>query len=63
MRRVMQMPDTLGTDGVGYGIDYPVFWIDRYHPHSVKNHTAFLAKTRAEVDAFHAAAASFPAPL
>ena len=56
MRRVMQMPDHVGTDGVGYGFDYPVFWIDRYHPHSVKQHTAFAAKTRAEVDAFHAAA-------
>jgi catechol 2,3-dioxygenase-like lactoylglutathione lyase family enzyme len=56
MRRVIQMPDTLGTDGVGYGVDYPVFWIDRYHAHSVKYHTAFAAKTRAEVDAFHAAA-------
>jgi hypothetical protein len=54
MRRVMQMPDNAGTDGVGYGFDYPVFWIDRYHPHSVKQHTAFAAKTRAEVDAFHA---------
>jgi catechol 2,3-dioxygenase-like lactoylglutathione lyase family enzyme len=41
---------------VGYGFDYPVFWIDRYHPHSVKQHTAFAAKSRAEVDAFHAAA-------
>src|SRR6202163_3689470 len=56
MRRVTQMPDHAGTDGVGYGSDYPVFWIDRYHPHSVKQHTAFAAKTRAEVDAFHAAA-------
>jgi catechol 2,3-dioxygenase-like lactoylglutathione lyase family enzyme len=56
MRRVMQMPDKVGTDGVGYGFDYPVFWIDRYHPHSVKQHTAFAARTRAEVDAFHAAA-------
>src|SRR5450755_4711328 len=56
MRRVMQMPDNAVTDGVGYGFDYPVFWIDRYHPHSVKQHTAFAAKTRAEVDAFHAAA-------
>jgi hypothetical protein len=56
IRRVMQMPDDAGTDGVGYGFDYPVFWIDRYHPHSVKQHTAFAAKTRAEVDAFHAAA-------
>jgi catechol 2,3-dioxygenase-like lactoylglutathione lyase family enzyme len=56
MRRVMQMPDNVGTDGVGYGFNYPVFWIDRYHPHSVRQHTAFAAKTRAEVDAFHAAA-------
>jgi hypothetical protein len=34
----------------------PVFWIDRYHPHSVKQHTAFAAKSRGEVEAFHAAA-------
>jgi hypothetical protein len=54
MRRVVQMPDN--TDGVGYGFDYPVFWIDRYHPHSVKQYTAFAAKSRSEVDAFHAAA-------
>jgi catechol 2,3-dioxygenase-like lactoylglutathione lyase family enzyme len=56
MRRVRQMPDNVGSDGIGYGVDYPVFWIDRYHPHSVKQHTAFAAKTKAEVDAFHAAA-------
>jgi len=56
MRRAMQMPDNVGTDGVGYGSDYPAFWIDRYHPHSVKQHIAFVAKTRAEVDRFHAAA-------
>ena len=56
MRRVMQMPDDAGADGVGYGFDCPVFWIDRYHPHSVRQHTAFAAKTRAEVDAFHATA-------
>ena len=35
---------------------YPVFWIDRFHPHDVKQHTAFVARDRAEVDAFHAAA-------
>jgi catechol 2,3-dioxygenase-like lactoylglutathione lyase family enzyme len=56
LRRVRQMPDNTGTDGVGYGLHYPVFWIDRYHPHSVKQHTAFVARSRAEVDAFHAAA-------
>jgi len=55
LRRVMQMPDN-GTDGIGYGFQYPVFWIDRYHPHSVKQHTAFAARSRAEVDAFYAAA-------
>jgi catechol 2,3-dioxygenase-like lactoylglutathione lyase family enzyme len=56
MRRVRQMPENAGSDGIGYGFEYPVFWIDRYHPHSVKQHTAFAAKSRAEVDAFHAAA-------
>ena len=34
----------------------PGFWIDRFHPHGVKQHTAFVARSRAEVDAFHAAA-------
>jgi catechol 2,3-dioxygenase-like lactoylglutathione lyase family enzyme len=53
LRRVMELPEG---GGVGYGIDYPIFWIDRFHPHSVKQHTAFAARSRAEVDAFHAAA-------
>jgi catechol 2,3-dioxygenase-like lactoylglutathione lyase family enzyme len=52
----MQIPEGVGTDGVGYGNDYPVYWIDRYHTHSVKQHTAFAAKSRSEVEAFHAAA-------
>jgi catechol 2,3-dioxygenase-like lactoylglutathione lyase family enzyme len=56
LRRVMQLPANDGTDAVGYGVDYPVFWIDRFHPHNVKQHTAFAARNRAEVDAFHAAA-------
>jgi catechol 2,3-dioxygenase-like lactoylglutathione lyase family enzyme len=55
-RRVVQLPEKDGADGVGYGVDYPVFWIDRFHPHSVKQHTAFAATSRAQVDAFHAAA-------
>ncbi len=55
LRRVMQLPENEGADGIGYGVDYPIFWIDRFHPHSVKQHTAFAAKTRAQVDAFHAA--------
>ena len=56
LRRVKQLPEGVGADGIGYGVDYPVFWIDRYHPHSVRQHTAFAAKSRAEVDAFYAAA-------
>src|SRR5262249_37672912 len=56
LRRVMQLPENAGTDAVGYGVDYPVFWIDRFHPSGVKQHTAFAAKSCAEVDAFYAAA-------
>ncbi|WP_437815358.1 VOC family protein [Sorangium sp. So ce1078] len=40
-RRVMQLPDDTGADAVGYGADYPAFWIDRFHPHGTRNHTAF----------------------
>jgi len=56
LRRVMQIPENVGTDGIGYGVSFPIFWIDRFHPHSVRQHTAFAAKSRTEVDAFHAAA-------
>jgi catechol 2,3-dioxygenase-like lactoylglutathione lyase family enzyme len=56
LRRVMQIPSDDGSDAIGYGIKYPVFWIDKFHPHSVRQHTAFAAKNRADVDAFHAAA-------
>jgi catechol 2,3-dioxygenase-like lactoylglutathione lyase family enzyme len=56
LRRVMQLPESDGADGVGYGVEHPIFWIDRFHPHSVKQHTAFAAKTGAQVDAFYAAA-------
>ena|SRR6185437_10493659 len=56
LRRVMQLPENDGADGIGYGIDYPVFWIDRFHPHGAKQHTAFVARQRAQVDAFHVAA-------
>jgi catechol 2,3-dioxygenase-like lactoylglutathione lyase family enzyme len=56
MRRVAQIPENVGTDGIGYGLDHPVFWIDRFHPHSAKQHTAFAAKSQTEVGAFYAAA-------
>ncbi len=42
--------------GVAYGIDYPVFWIDVFHPHRIRQHTAFRARSRQQVDAFHEAA-------
>jgi catechol 2,3-dioxygenase-like lactoylglutathione lyase family enzyme len=56
LRRARQLPPDDGSDGVGYGVDYPVFWIDRFHPPGARQHTAFAAKSRAAVDAFHAAA-------
>ena len=52
----MQLPENEGSDGIGYGVDYPVFSVDRFHPYGVKQHAAFLAGNRAEVDALHAAA-------
>jgi catechol 2,3-dioxygenase-like lactoylglutathione lyase family enzyme len=55
LRRVMQIPANDGADGVGYGVEYPVFWIDRFHPHSVRQHTAFVGRSRAAVDAFYMA--------
>jgi catechol 2,3-dioxygenase-like lactoylglutathione lyase family enzyme len=56
LRRLMQMPPDKGSDGIGYGTEFPVFWIDCFHPHGVRQHTAFTAKSRAAVDSFHAAA-------
>ncbi len=44
--------------GVGYGASYPIFWIDVFHSHGAKQHTAFRARSRAEVQAFHGAALS-----
>lgn len=41
--------------GVAFGIDYPMFWIDVFHPARVKQHTAFRATSRAAVEAFHRA--------
>jgi catechol 2,3-dioxygenase-like lactoylglutathione lyase family enzyme len=56
LRRAMQLPANDGSDGIGYGLGFPVFWIDRFHPFGQKQHTAFAARSREEVDAFHAAA-------
>jgi catechol 2,3-dioxygenase-like lactoylglutathione lyase family enzyme len=56
MRRVAQLPEGPGLNAVGYGQSFPVFWIDRFHPHALKQHTAFTAGSSDQVDAFHAAA-------
>jgi len=56
LSRMAEMPSKSGKDGIGYGREYPIFWIDRFHPHSVKQHAAFVAKTHSEVDAFYVAA-------
>lgn len=57
LTRVAQIPEASGDQAVGYGRgDYPVWWIDVFHPHSQKNHTAFIAETFEQVQAFHAAA-------
>jgi catechol 2,3-dioxygenase-like lactoylglutathione lyase family enzyme len=26
LRRVMQIPENVGTDGIGYGVSFPIFW-------------------------------------
>ena len=44
--------------GVAYGVTFPIFWIDVFHPHGVKQHTAFRARNREEVQAFYRAALS-----
>ncbi len=56
IHRFMQLPAETGADAVGYGNHFPIFWIDRFHSHGVKQHTAFAAQSREQVDAFHASA-------
>jgi catechol 2,3-dioxygenase-like lactoylglutathione lyase family enzyme len=48
--------DSADLGGVAYGTDYPALWIDVFHPHGVKQHLAFRAQSRQQVDAFHQAA-------
>ena len=44
--------------GVGYGATFPIFWIDVFHAFGAKQHIAFRALSREEVQAFHSAALS-----
>lgn len=54
MRRTHELTDKGIITAIGYGCDFPIFWIDVYHPHSQKNHTGFRAKSEEEVQKFHA---------
>ncbi len=47
---------TGGVKVVGYGRDQPVFWLNEGGNPGPGRHVAFVARNRAEVDAFHAAA-------
>lgn len=57
LKQVMKVPKAvIGVDSVGYGDSRPFFWIAEQDATRGKLHIALTAKTRAEVDAFHAAA-------
>jgi catechol 2,3-dioxygenase-like lactoylglutathione lyase family enzyme len=58
LRQLFKVPveHTGGVDSVGYGDTRPFFWIAGEDATRGKLHIALAAKTRAEVDAFHAAA-------
>lgn len=56
LTRVMEMPADTGLAGIGYGVSHPVWWIDLFHPHGQRQHTAFVAKDHETVRAFHRAA-------
>jgi catechol 2,3-dioxygenase-like lactoylglutathione lyase family enzyme len=47
---------TGGHSAAGFGAAFPDFWIGQDGAPSQRTHVALRAKTRAEVDAFHAAA-------
>jgi catechol 2,3-dioxygenase-like lactoylglutathione lyase family enzyme len=45
-----------GDSHAGFGADRPSFWIGTGKQHRGEAHVAFVAKSRSEVEAFHAAA-------
>lgn len=58
LRQLFKVPveHTGGIHSVGYGDTRPFFWIAEQDATRGKLHIALAARTRAEVDAFHAAA-------
>ena len=55
MPRLLQLPEGSGLDGIESGTHYPVVWIDCFPPHGMRQRTAFVARSRVEVDVFQAA--------
>ena len=56
LERVAEITEDGAIQAAGYGKgDYPVYWIDVFHPHSQRQHTAFIARSFEQVRAFHAA--------
>jgi catechol 2,3-dioxygenase-like lactoylglutathione lyase family enzyme len=53
MRRVYEMKKDGVLEGIGYGYEFPIFWIDRFHPSAQRYHTGFRARTPEEVDLFY----------
>ncbi len=53
MRRTHELTENGKVTAIGYGYDFPIFWIDIYHPHSQKHHTGFRAKSQEEVGKFY----------
>lgn len=39
--------------GVAFGVEYPSFWLDVFHPTGAKQHTAFRATSRKAVEDFY----------
>jgi catechol 2,3-dioxygenase-like lactoylglutathione lyase family enzyme len=58
VRRLFDVPKehSNGVNSTGYGDERPWFWIAEQDATKGKLHVALRAKTRADVDAFHAAA-------
>lgn len=54
--RAAELPGDNGLNGIGYGNgDYPIFWIDKFHPTGARQHIAFRVESENQVQQFHAA--------
>jgi hypothetical protein len=62
LRRVMQIPEGVGTDGIGCGVSYPVFWIDRFHPTRSNPGRSALSAIFCHASAGSRSCLSYPGP-